>query len=59
VHHIPIEKENYAGSENHSPHQSRKRSHFGIGYRKSHTPHKKRKKLMGARRVAGMTRNQA
>ena len=29
------EKKNYAGSEIHSPHQLRKRSHFGTEYRKA------------------------
>jgi hypothetical protein len=31
-------KENYAGSENHSPHQLRKRSHFGTEYHKAPPP---------------------
>ena len=37
------ENNNYAGSENHSPHQLRKRSHFGTGYRKKLPPERKQK----------------
>ena len=36
-------KQNYVGSENHSPHQLRKRSHFGTGYRKKLPPERKQK----------------
>jgi hypothetical protein len=35
---IEKKKKNYAGSENHSPHQLRKRSHFGTEYRKAPPP---------------------
>ena len=37
-------KQNYAGSENHSPHQLRKRSHFGTEYRKR-LPTKRKQKI--------------
>ena len=48
------EKKNYAGSENHSPHLSRKRSHFDHEYRKAPPPQKREKKSMGIKRVAGL-----
>jgi hypothetical protein len=47
-------EKNYAGSENHSPHQLRKRSHFGTEYRKAPPPRKGKEKSMGIRRVAGL-----
>jgi hypothetical protein len=40
-------RKNYAGSENHSPHQLRKRSHFGTEYRKAPPPQKKKGKING------------
>jgi hypothetical protein len=52
--HPTRKKKNYAGSENHSPHQSRKRSHFGTEYRKAPPPRKGKEKLMGIKRVAGL-----
>jgi hypothetical protein len=45
---------NYAGSENHSPHYLRKRSHFGTEYRKAPPPRKGKEKSMGIRRVVGL-----
>ena len=48
------EKNNYAGSENHSPHKLRKRSHFGTEYRKAPPPRKGKEKSMGIKRVAGL-----
>ena len=36
-------KKKYAGSESHSPHQLRKRSHFGTKHRKAPPPRKERK----------------
>jgi hypothetical protein len=48
------EKKNYTGSEIHSPHQLRKRSHFGTEYRKAPPPRKGKEKLMGIRRVSGL-----
>jgi hypothetical protein len=47
-------RKNYAGSENHSPHQVRKRSHFGTEYRKAPPPRKGKEKSMGIKRVAGL-----
>jgi hypothetical protein len=48
-------KKNYAGGENHSPHQLRKRSHFGTKYCKAPHPPKGGKEIsMGIRRVAGL-----
>ena len=35
-----MKKKNCAGSENHSPHYLRKRSHFGTEYRKASPPRK-------------------
>ena len=43
------EKKNYAGSENHSPHKLRKRSHFGTEYRKALPPWKGKEKQWGSR----------
>ena len=40
-------KKNYAGSENHSPHQLRKKSHFGTEYCKAPSPRKWKGKSMG------------
>jgi hypothetical protein len=55
---MPLRKEkrkNYAGNENHSPHQLRKRSHFGTTeYRKAPPPRKGKEKSMGNKRVAGL-----
>jgi hypothetical protein len=48
-------KKKHAGSESHSPHKSRKRSHFGTEYRKAPSPRKGKEKSMGIRRVAGLT----
>jgi hypothetical protein len=42
-------KKNYAGSENHSPHQLRKKSRFGAEYRKAPPPRKGRKNQWGSR----------
>ena len=47
-------RKNYAGSESHSPHKLRKRSHFGNEYRKAPPPRKGKEKSMGIRRVAGL-----
>jgi hypothetical protein len=47
-------RKNYAGSEHHSPHKLRKRSHFGTEYRKAPPLRKGKEKLMGIRRVAGL-----
>jgi hypothetical protein len=49
------EKKNYAGSGNHSPHKLRKKSHFGTEYCKAPPPRKGKEKLMGIKRVAGLT----
>jgi hypothetical protein len=45
------ENNNYAGSENHSPHQLRKRSHFGTEYRKAPPPRKGKETSMGIKRL--------
>jgi hypothetical protein len=42
-------KINYAGSENHSPHKLRKRSHFGTEYRKAPPPQKGKENQWGSR----------
>jgi hypothetical protein len=47
-------RKNYVGSESHSPHLLRKRSHFGTEYRKALPPRKGQGKSMGIRRVAGL-----
>jgi hypothetical protein len=47
-------RKNYAGSKNHSPQQSRKRSHFGTEYCKAPPPQKGKEKSMGIKRVAGL-----
>jgi hypothetical protein len=44
---LPFWKKNYAGSENHSPHQLRKRSHFVTEYRKAPPRWKGKEKSMG------------
>jgi hypothetical protein len=41
----------------HSPHQLRKRSHFGTKYRKAPPPQKGKEKSMGIKRVAGLAWN--
>ena len=51
------EKEKNIGSESHSPHQLRKRSHFGTEYRKAPPPRKGKEKSMGIKRVAGLAQN--
>jgi hypothetical protein len=51
-------RKNYVGSESHSPHQLRKRSHFGTEYRKAPPPRKGKENSMGIRRVAGFASNQ-
>jgi hypothetical protein len=48
------EKEKNIGSESHSPHQLRKRSHFGTEYRKAPPPRKGKETSMGIKRVAGL-----
>jgi hypothetical protein len=40
-------RKNYAGSESHSPHYLRKRSHFGTEYRKAPSPQKGKEKING------------
>ena len=50
-------KKSYAGSESHSPHQLRNRSHFGTEYRKAPPPRKEKEKSMGIKRVAGLALN--
>jgi hypothetical protein len=52
--HVFKYKKNYAGSENHYPHELRKRSHFGTEYRKAPQPQKGKEEIMGIRRVAGL-----
>jgi hypothetical protein len=47
-------KKDYAGSESHSPHLSKKRSHFGTEYRKAPPLQKGKEKSTGIRRVAGL-----
>jgi len=47
-------KKTYAGSENHSPHHLRKRSHFGTEYRKAPPLRKGKENSMGIKRVAGL-----
>ena len=42
-------RKNYAGSENHSPHQLRKRSHFGTEYRKAPPPREGKENQWGSR----------
>ena len=44
---VKKKKINYAGSENHSPHQLRKKSHFGTEYCKAPSPRKWKGKSMG------------
>jgi hypothetical protein len=46
-------RRNYAGSENHSPHYLKKKSHFDTGYRKTPT-NRIRIKSMQIRRVADL-----
>ena len=56
--HISKEKRNnYAGSEHHSPHQVRKRSHFGTEYHKAPPPWKGKEISMRIKRVAGLAWN--
>ena len=43
------EEKNYAGGENHSPHQSRKRSHFATEYRIAPPPRKGKENQWGSR----------
>jgi hypothetical protein len=47
-------RKNYTGSESHSPHLLRKRSHFGTEYCKAPPPRKGKEQLMGIRSVAGL-----
>jgi hypothetical protein len=42
-------RKNYAGSENHSPHKLRKRSHFGTEYHKALPPRKGKENQWGSR----------
>jgi hypothetical protein len=44
-------RKNYVGSESHSPHLLRKRSHFGTEYRKALPLEKERNDQWGSRRL--------